>query len=141
MKPPLIERDHLIKYINDTRFLKLIYTPSIPRYKSLSLFNYIEFAMYSTLRGSGGSHKRRPAWPWRYRSMEPRLLVLDDLAIGLNRSARLLHLFWKLSFVRATDLQKKKCMQSIDSAGVADERWLNSHSISPSAKMNPEWEC
>ena len=76
-------------------------------YKSLSLFNYIEFAMYSTLRGSGGSHKRRPAWPWRYRSMEPRLLVLDDLAIGLNRSALLLHLFWKLSFVRATDLQKK----------------------------------
>jgi hypothetical protein len=74
--------------------------------------------------------------------MEPRLLILDEFAIGLNRSALLLHLFSKLSFVGATDLQQKKiCMQFIDNAGDADERRLNSHSISPSAKMNPEWEC
>jgi ABC-type branched-subunit amino acid transport system ATPase component len=63
--------------------------------------------MYSTLRGSGDSHKRRVSMAMEI-LMKPRLLILDDVAVGLNRSALLLHIFWKLSFVRATDLQQIK---------------------------------
>lgn len=39
--------------------------------------------------------------------MKPRLVILDEPTIGLDRYALLFHLFWKLPFARVTHLEQK----------------------------------